>query len=66
MLVGDKCFVAGSPYETMLNLDYCFVRDSLQSHTLYLPSTRGLGIVSDHRYALLLSLGSITDEEKKT
>jgi hypothetical protein len=25
VLAGDKCFVAGSPYETMLNLDHCFV-----------------------------------------
>jgi hypothetical protein len=66
MPAGDKCFVAGSPCETMLNLDHCFVRDSLRSHTLHLPSTRGLGIVSDHRYALSLSLGGVTDEEKKT
>lgn len=65
MPAGDNGFVACSPCETMLNLDHCFVRDSLRAHTLHLPSTRGLGIVSDHRYALSLSLGGVVNEEKK-
>ena len=44
------------PYETLLNLDYCFVREDLRSHVLYLPSTEGLGLKSDYRYALSLTL----------
>jgi uncharacterized protein YjiS (DUF1127 family) len=46
-------------YETLLNLDYCFVRESLRSYTLRLHSTEGLGLKSDHRYALSLTLDSI-------
>jgi hypothetical protein len=46
-------------YETLLNLDYCFVRESLRSYTLRLPSTEGLGLKSDYRYALSLTLDSI-------
>jgi hypothetical protein len=45
-------------YETLLNLDYCFVRESLRSHVLHLPSTEGLGLKSDYRYALSLTLDS--------
>ena len=63
---GDNPFVAGLPCETMLNVDHCFVRDGLRSHALQLPSTGGLGIVSDHRYILSLSLGGVACEEKKT
>lgn len=63
---GDVRFVAGSPCETMLNVDHCFVRDDLRSRALQLPSTRGLGIVSDHRYVLSLSLGGVVYGEKKT
>ena len=66
MLTGDNRFVARSPCETMLNVDHCFVRDGLRSHVLQLPSTGGLGIISDHRYVLSLSLGSVAYEEKKT
>jgi hypothetical protein len=66
MPTGDKRFVAGSPCETMLNVDHCFVRDGLRSHVLQLPSTGGLGIMSDHRYVLSLSLGDVACEEKKT
>lgn len=65
MPAGDKAFVAGSPCETMLNLDHCYVRDSLRSHTLHLPGTRGLGIVSDHRYALSLTLHGAEEESKE-
>lgn len=65
-LLLNKRFVAGSPCETMLNVDHCFVRDSLRSHALQLPSTRGLGIVSDHRYVLALSLGGVAWEENNT
>jgi hypothetical protein len=43
-------------YEALLNLDYCFVRESLRSHVLHLPSTEGLGLKSDYRYALSLIL----------
>ena len=46
-------------YETLLNLDYCFVRKSLRSHVLHLPSTEGLGVKSDHRYALSLTLDGV-------
>ena len=66
MPTGDKQFVASSPCETMLNVDHCFVRDDLRSHVLQLPSTGGLGIMSNHRYVLSLSLGGVTCEEKKT
>ena len=44
------------PHETLLNLDHCFVREDLRSHVLHLPSTEGLGLKSDHRYALSLTL----------
>ena len=44
------------PHETLLNLDHCFVRKNLRSHVLHLPSTEGLGLKSDHRYALSLTL----------
>jgi len=47
------------PYETLLNLDHCFVRESLRSHVLHLPSTEGLGVKSDHRYALSLTLDGV-------
>ena len=43
-------------HETLLNLDHCFVRKDLRSHVLHLPSTGGLGLKSDHRYALSLTL----------
>ena len=46
------------PYETLLNLDHCFVREDLRSYVLYLPSTEGLGLKSDYRYALSLILDS--------
>jgi hypothetical protein len=45
-------------HEILLNLDYCFVRENLRSHVLHLPSTEGLGLKSDHRYALSLTLDS--------
>jgi hypothetical protein len=45
--------------ETLPNLDHCFVRESLRSHTLRLPSTEGLGLESDYRYALSLTLDGI-------
>lgn len=41
------------------------VRDSLRSHSLHLPGTRGLGIVSDHRYALSLTLEGTAEEAKE-
>ena len=44
------------PHETLLNLDYCFVREDLRSHVLHLSSTGGLGLKSNHRYALSLTL----------
>lgn len=59
-----KPLIAGSMCETMLNLDHCFVRDSLRSHTLHLPTTRGLGVTSDHRYALSLNLHGAEEEAK--
>ena len=43
-------------YEILLNLDYYFVYKNLRSHVLYLPSTEGLGLKSDYRYALSLTL----------
>jgi len=46
-------------YETLLNLDHYFVRKSLRSYVLYLPSTEGLGVKSDYRYALSLILDSV-------
>ena len=46
------------PYETLLNLDYCFVYEDLRSYVLYLPSTGGLGLKSDYRYTLSLTLDS--------
>ena len=46
------------PYETLLNLDYYFVREDLRSYVLYLPSTGGLGLKSDYRYTLSLTLDS--------
>jgi hypothetical protein len=46
-------------HETLLNLDYCFIRESLRSHTLRLPSTEGLGLKSDYRYVLSLTLDGI-------
>jgi hypothetical protein len=46
-------------YETLLNLDHCFVRESLRSYALHLPSTEGLSLKSDHRYALSLMLNGI-------
>lgn len=60
-----RTFVAGLPCETMLNLDHCFVRDSLRSHTLHLPTTSGLGVTSDHRYALSLILHGAEEEDKR-
>ena len=66
MPTGDERYITGSPCETMLNVDHCFVRDGLRSHALQLPSTRGLGIVSDHRYVLSLSLGGVACEERNT
>lgn len=66
MLTGDKKFIAGSHCEAMLNVDHCFVRDSIRSHALQLPSTGGLGIVSDHRYVLSLSLGGTKSEQRNT
>jgi hypothetical protein len=66
MPTGDKRFIAGSYCETVLNVDHCFVRDGIRSHALQLPSTSGLGIVSDHRYVLSLSLGGTKSEEKNT
>ena len=45
-------------YETLLNLDYYFVCKDLRSYVLYLPSTGGLGLKSDYRYALSLTLDS--------
>ena len=45
-------------YEILLNLDYYFVYKNLRSHVLYLPSTEGLGLKSDYRYALSLILDS--------
>lgn len=36
----DKTSFAGSPCEAMFNLDHCFVRDSLRTHALLLPSTK--------------------------
>lgn len=59
-------FIAGSPCEPMLNLDYCFIRDNLRSHALRLPPTRGLGITSNHRYALSLTLDGALEGEKRT
>jgi hypothetical protein len=55
-VTGDSSLL---PHETLLNLDHCFVRESLRSHTLRLPSTEGLGLKSDHRYALSLTLDGI-------
>ena len=46
-------------HETLLNLDHCFVRKDLRSHVLHLPSTGGLGLKSDHRYALSLILDGV-------
>ena len=46
------------PHETLLNLDYCFVREDLRSHVLHLSSTGGLGLKSDYRYVLSLTLDS--------
>lgn len=66
MPTGDKRLIAGSHCETMLNVDHCFVRDGIRSHALQLPSTSGLGVVSDHRYVLSLSLGGTKSEEKNT
>ena len=43
-------------YKTLLNLDYCFVCEDLRSYVLHLPSTGGLGLKSDYRYALSLTL----------
>ena len=43
-------------YEILLNLDYCFVCENLRSYVLHLSSTEGLGLKSDHRYALSLTL----------
>jgi hypothetical protein len=45
-------------HEILLNLDHCFVRENLRSHVLHLPSTEGLGLKSDYRYALSLTLDS--------
>jgi hypothetical protein len=45
-------------YETLLNLNHCFVRENLWSYVLHLPSTEGLGLKSNHRYALSLILDS--------
>jgi hypothetical protein len=47
------------PCEALLNLDHCFVRESTRSHALHLPTTEGLGLKSDHRYALSLTLEGI-------
>jgi hypothetical protein len=47
------------PYEALLNLDYCFVRENTRSYALCLPTTEGLGLKSDYRYALSLTLDSI-------
>lgn len=65
MPTGDDASVAGSPCEAMLNLDHCFVRDHLRSRALHLPGTRGLGLVSDHRYALSLTLNGAAEEAKE-
>ena len=45
-------------HEILLNLDYYFVCKNLRSHVLYLPSTGGLGLKSDYRYVLSLTLDS--------
>jgi hypothetical protein len=45
-------------YETLLNLDYCFIYENLWSHVLYLPSIEGLSLKSDYCYALSLILDS--------
>lgn len=66
MPAGDKAFIAGSPCEIMLNLDHCFVRDNLRSQVLRLPNTRGLGITSDHRHALSLTLNGSSEDPKTT
>lgn len=62
----DKASFAGSPCEAIFNLDHCFVRDSLRTHALLLLSTKGLGVKSDHRHELCLTLGSAWLEEWKT
>ena len=45
-------------YKILLNLDYYFVRKNLRSYVLYLLSTEGLGLKSNHYYALSLTLDS--------
>jgi hypothetical protein len=47
------------PCEALLNLDHCFVRENMRSYALCLPTTEGLGLKSDHRYALSLTLDGI-------
>ena len=43
-------------YETLLNLDYYFVRKDLRSYILHLSSIEGLSLKSDYHYALSLTL----------
>jgi hypothetical protein len=47
------------PCEALLNLDHCFVCENIRSCALCLPTTEGLGLKSDHRYALSLTLDGI-------
>jgi hypothetical protein len=47
------------PYKALLNLDYYFVRENTRSYALHLPTTEGLSLKSDHRYAISLTLDGI-------
>jgi hypothetical protein len=53
-------------HETLLNLDHCFVRERMRSYVLRLPSVEGLGLKSDHRYALSLVLDGIGGHVSKS
>lgn len=48
-------------FDSRLTVDHCFSRRSFGPATLTLPRTVGLGLDTDHRYALSLSVGSSLD-----